>query len=256
MRLRHFPKNVAKMITLSAAALGISVAVSLLVTDNTVFVATEAGTTQASESHREEQVVRRIFSPPARAGRPSWQWRERVRAVVQKIASAHEYRLYQALYDRAEYPDPDARSLFFLKAPASKQPPPHGLLVLTPEDYVAWSVLETPGFEAAIEQRLFGRWAIIYGQEDDSLAAFSRHVLNLASILYAQPWGAQAECAPLPLPVGGAPLVVECGDVRISLYRPLLNRLLQQAALERDRDIAELMEKLDPQLSFYLRGVQ
>lgn len=244
------------MIALSVAALGILVAVSHLATDNTVFVATEAGTTQASDSRREKQVLRRISSSPARAVRPSWQWRERVRAVVQKIAAAHDYRLYQALYDRPEYPDPEARALFFLKVPASRHPAPHGLLVLTPEDYVTWSVLETSGLEAAIEQRLFGRWAINHGQDADSLAAFSRHVLDLASILHAQPPGAQAECESLPLPVGGASLVVECGDVRISLDRPLLNRLLQQPALERDRHIAELMEKLDPQLSSYLRGVQ
>jgi hypothetical protein len=219
-----------------------------------VSVPTEAGINQAIPSDSDEKSFRLISSSPARSVRSSWQWRERVRAVVQQTAATRDYRLYKALYDKPDYPDPDARTIFFFKSSKSTNPAPHGLLVLTPEDYVALAVLDETVFEAEIDQRLFGHWATDHGQEAEALAAFSQHVLDLVSILYAQPKIDQKCRIAMVPPHSEAPLAVECGEFRLSLDRSLMEHLFQQPAMDRDRHIAEMVGKGDPKIMPYLRG--
>jgi hypothetical protein len=55
-------------------------------------------------------------------------------------------------------------------------------------------------------------------------------------------------------PNKGEPLVVECGDLQLSIDSTMINRLLEQPAIERDLHIAEMIEKLDSEISIYLRG--
>jgi hypothetical protein len=54
-------------------------------------------------------------------------------------------------------------------------------------------------------------------------------------------------------PNKGEPLVVECGDLQLSIDSTMINRLLEQPAIERDLHIAEMIEKLDPTIATYLR---
>jgi len=219
-----------------------------------VSVPTKAGINQSIPSDGDEKSLRLISSSPGRSVRSSWQWRERVRAVVQQTAATRDYRLYKALYDKPDYPDPDARTIFLFKSSESTNPAPHGLLVLTPEDYVELSVLDKAGFEAEIDQRLFGRWPLATGQNADALTAFGQHVLDITSVLYAQPRIDQEFGVSMQPPHDGAPLVMECGDLHLSLDRSTLERILQLPAIERDLQIAELIEKMAPEISAYLRG--
>lgn len=219
-----------------------------------VSVLIEKSLNDALSSPEDKASVRLVVSPPAGTVRPSWQWRERVRAVVQQTAAKNDYRVYQALYDKPEYPDPDARTIFLFQSPEANRPLPHGLLVLTPKDYIELAVLDQTALEAAIHQWLFGQWAINQGRDADARAAFGQHVLNLASILYAQPRMEQEFPVSMQLPLGEAPLIVECGDLYLSLDSTLVNRLLDQPALERDRAIAKIVEELDPQITPYLKG--
>lgn len=240
---------------LGAVALGVYVALpSPDIQRAAVSITTEAGTNQTIPSERDGKSVRPISSSPARSVRAGWQWRERVRAVIQKTAAAKDYRLYKALYDKTDYPDPDARAIFLFKSSKSVTSEPHGLLVLTPEDYVELSRLDKTGFEAEIDQRLFGQWAMDHGQDADALAVFGQHVLDLASILYAQPRIDLKFPVAMRPPHDGAPLVVECGDLHLSLDSTIIDRLLEQPAIERDLRIAEMIEKLDPTVTSYLRG--
>ncbi len=248
-------RNILVALALGAVVLGAYVALPKLDRQKgAVSVPIEAGINQAIPSDSDEKSLRLIPSSPGHSVRSSWQWRERVRAVVQQTASTRDYRLYKALYDKPDYPDPDARTMFLFKSSESTNPAPHGLLVLTPEDYVDLAVLDETIFEDEIDQRLFGPWAADHGQDAEALAAFSQHVLNLVSILYAQPEIDQ-ECriAMVP-PHREAPLIVECGERRLSLDRSLMKRLFQQPAMDRDRHIAEMVEKVDPKISPYLRG--
>jgi hypothetical protein len=247
--------KIFQALAVGAVALGIYMALPGPDTHRAaVSVPTETGMNQAMPSERDGKSVRLISSPPPRSVRSSWQWRERVRAVIQQSAAARDYRLYKALYDKPDYPDPDARTIFLFKSATSRNSVPHGLLVLTPEDYVELSMLDKTGFEAEIDQRLFGQWARDHGQDADALAAFGQHVLDLASILYAQPRIDQKFPVTMRPPHDGAPLVVECGDLYLSLDRSTLERILQLPAIERDLQIAELIEKLDPEISTYLIG--
>jgi hypothetical protein len=202
---------------------------------------------------RDVTLINQLASSLARSIPTTWQWRERVRAIVQKRAATKGYRVYKALYDKPDYPDPDARAIFLFKSPESVTSEPHGLLVLTPEDYSALSVLEQT-VEAEVDQRLFSRWEMEHGRDANSLEAFGNHVLDIASVLYAQPRIDQEFRVAMKPPHGGAPLIVECGDLQLSLDSTRINQLLEQPAVERDLRIAEMIEKLAPEISTYLRG--
>jgi hypothetical protein len=217
-------------------------------------VASVAAMTQVIDSDRDAEFVRKTSSPVAPSVQPGWQWRERLRAVVQKRAETQGYRLYKALYDKSDYPDPDARTIFLFKSSKSTNSEPLGLLVLTPEDYSALADLDWPVFEAEIDQRLFGPWAKGHGRDADSLVAFSDHVLKVASSLYALPRMNQNFQVSIQPPHGAMPLVVECGDLYLSLDHSIIERMLRQPAIERDLHIAKMIEQLEPEVSTYLRG--
>ena len=218
-----------------------------------VLPAAGAGMNQDIPYDRDATLVSQPSSSLVRSVPTTWQWRERVRAVVQKTAATKGYRVYKALYDKENYPDPDARVIFLFKSSKSKDSEPHGLLVMTPGDYSALSVMEQT-VEAEVDQRLFGRWATEHGRDAHSLEAFGHHVLDIASVLYAQPRIDQDFPRAMKPPHGDAPLIVECGDLQLSLDSTMINRLLEQPAIERDLHIAEMIEKLAPVVSVYLRG--
>ena len=217
-----------------------------------VLPAAGAGMNQDIPYDRDATLVSQPSSSLVRSVPTTWQWRERVRAVVQKTAATKGYRVYKALYDKENYPDPDARVIFLFKSSKSKDSEPHGLLVMTPGDYSALSVMEQT-VEAEVDQRLFGRWATEHGRDAHSLEAFGYHVLDIASVLYAQPRIDQEFPRTMKPPHGDTPLIVECGDLQVSLDSTMISRLLEQPAIERDLLIAEMIEKLDPTISTYLR---
>jgi hypothetical protein len=184
----------------------------------------------------------------------TWQWRERVRAVVQKTAAAKDYRLYNALYDKEDYPDPDAKTIFLFKSATSPGSAPHGLLILTPEDYADLSMLHETELEAEIVHRLFSQWAGEHGRDAQSMETFAKHVLNIASVLYAQPRIEEKFPVAINFSPGVVPFSVECGDLHLSLDSIMIDRLLEQPAMKRDLHLAEMIEKRAPDISAYLRG--
>jgi hypothetical protein len=245
--------TVIQIFLLVAGVLGISLAGQQIHSPMTaVLLVTGAGMNQDIPYDRDATLVSQPSSSLDRSVPTTWQWRERVRALVQKTAAKKGYRVYKALYDKEDYPDPDARAIFLFKSSESVTSEPHGLLVMTPEDYSALSVLEQT-VEAEVDQRLFGRWATEHGRDAHSLEAFGHHVLDIASVLYAQPRIDRNFRVAMRPPNKGEPLVVECGDLQLSIDSTMINRLLEQPAIERDLHIAEMIEKLDPTISTYLR---
>ena len=110
---------IVQLAALVAAVLGIYFAEKKPYTHiaaGAVGIATIAGIFLTIESDRDAAFTRQTLSNLARSVPPSFAWRERVRQAVQDAAATRDYHLYQVVYDKADFHDPDATAIHFFRS--------------------------------------------------------------------------------------------------------------------------------------------
>jgi hypothetical protein len=211
-----------------------------------VVVVTCFGIVQAFQGEREAAFVRETLAHLVRSVPPSHWWKDKVNSFVQQVARSQGYHLEKIVYDRSDFRDPDANSIFLFKSPTSEGEVRNGLLVLTPADYSELSLLRKDELETGVKSLLFAK------RTEDSSEAFAKRLSEVSAALYAVPRVGQGFRVAMQPHDASKPLVLEVGQVRLSFDSAAAHALLKQPPVLRHLSIAREIEKADANLSRYL----
>lgn len=211
-----------------------------------VVVATGFGVVQALQGEREAAFVRGTLAQLARSVPPSPWWKDKANSIVQRVARSKGYLFEKIVYDRPDFHDPKANSIFLFKSPTSEGGLMNGLLVLTPADYSELSLLRKDELETAVNSLLFEK------RTEDSAEAFAKRLGEVAAALYAVPRVDQGFQVAIQPHDSSKPLEIKVGQVRLSYDSTAVQALLKQPPVLRNLSIAHEIAKADVNLFRYL----
>lgn len=245
--------SLTPVFTLFAALLGIYFAREgpyTHISAGVVLAITALGIQQAHQASIREKFVKQILSHLTRSIPASFWWKRKVEEYVRKAARSQNYILYRMYYDCSDFHDPEARSIFLFASETSDKDKVSGMLVLAPEDYAELSLFSGKELEREIRQSLFGHWGNDTLEGDASV--IGNRVLHIVASLYALPRIGQGFRLALQYSDGVTPLIVNAGDISMSINSNKLKELLQLSPIVRTFQIAKIMEQLDPEVSKFL----
>lgn len=247
--------NYLQLITLAcgliAAVLGIYFAETPPYTHfaaTAVIVATVIGIFQAVQAEREAAFIRETLSHLARSVPSSDWWRKKVNSLVQQVGRSQDLLLDRIVYDRSDFHDPEACSIFLFRSPTATGARPNGLLVLTPADYAELSLLRRDELKSAVTGLLLSE------SVGESLDEFAGRISEVSAALYSVPRVGQGFKVALQINESSKAFVVTVGQVQLAFDTTAVQALLKLRPVERDLQIAREIEKFDVGLARYLRG--
>jgi hypothetical protein len=211
-----------------------------------VIVATIIGIIQTTQDAKDAAFVKQTLSHLVKSIPPSLWWKAKVNELVIKISKSEGYHCRSAVYTRSDPGDPEADCilLFYKK---TEDVEPAGLLVLTPSDYSDLSSLEVRKLEDGVKHLLFG----VLGATSAALVA-ERVTDTLAALYALARFGQGFKIVTKPLGANN-PLTVEVGNARFEFKAPEVERLVQMPPIERDLFLARELEKVEGNLSRFLK---